>query len=231
MSTFVLVHGAWCGGWIWRRVADLLAAEGHRVFAPTLTGLGERSHLARPDIDLDTHVADIANLIRWEELEDIVLVGHSYAGMVISAVAEAVGPEAIGAIVYVDAFLPDDGMSLADYAPLPLSEEADLPEWLVPPIPAAPPRSHAPDCDWLNHLRTPQPRGTFVQRPSLTGAVQRVTRKTYVLATGYESVFGRFARKARDDGGWQLREISSGHDPMLSHPSETAALFLEAAGL
>lgn len=231
MSTFVLVHGAWCGGWIWRRVADRLVAEGHRVFTPTLTGVGERSHLASPEVDLDTHVADVANLIRWEELEDVVLVGHSYGGMVISAVVEVVEAEAIGSIVFVDAFVPDDGMALVDYAPLPPDDEGALHDWLVPPIHAAPPRNHAPDCDWLNRLRTPQPKGTFVQRPRLTGAVGRVSRKAYVLATGYESIFRSFAEKVRDEGDWRLREIVSGHDPMLSHPSETAALLAESPGL
>jgi len=104
--TFVLVHGAWHGGWCWRRVADRLRHDGHAVFAPTLTGLGERSHLLRPGIDLATHVADIVNVMQWERLSDVVLCGHSYGGFVISGVAEAT-PALIRSIVFLDAFLPE----------------------------------------------------------------------------------------------------------------------------
>lgn len=229
MSSFILVHGAWCGGWIWRRVADRLIAMGHRVFCPTLTGLGERSHLASPQVDLETHIADIANLIRWEGLENAVLVGHSYAGFVISGVAEIVPPAALDAIVYLDAFVPADGSCLADYVPVPADASGELPEWLVPPIPAAPPRSHAPDCGWLNRLRTPQPRKTFTQSIRLAGALERVPHKAYVLATGYPSPFVGFAEPLRARPGWYVHEIPSGHDLMLSHPDEIAAILIEAA--
>ncbi len=114
MAIFVLVHGAWGGGWIWRGVADELRRRGHVVFTPTLTGVGERSHLLGPDIDLDTQITDIVNVMKWEDLEDVVLVGHSYGGMVISGVAERM-ERAISSIVYLDAFYPDDGKSLSDY--------------------------------------------------------------------------------------------------------------------
>src|SRR3954467_13289778 len=103
-KTFVLVHGAWHGGWCWRRVSDLLEKKGHKVFAPTMTGLGERSHLIGGKIDLATHVTDIVNVIKWENLNDIVLVGHSYGGVIISGVAEQMR-DAIGSIVFLDAFL------------------------------------------------------------------------------------------------------------------------------
>src|SRR5215207_1008720 len=112
MATFVLVHGAWAGGWAWMRVADILVAPGHRVYTPTLSGLGERSHLADRNIDLTTHVNDIVNEIRWKDLENIVLVGHSYSGFVITGVAEHV-LERIASIVYVDASIPSDGQSFA----------------------------------------------------------------------------------------------------------------------
>jgi pimeloyl-ACP methyl ester carboxylesterase len=106
--TFVLVHGAWHGGWCWRRVADRLRSDGHAVFTPTLTGLGERSHLLRPGIDLATHVADIVNVMRCERLSDVVLCGHSYGGFVISGVAEEM-PALIRSIVFLDAFVPKSG--------------------------------------------------------------------------------------------------------------------------
>ena len=112
-TTFVLVHGAWHGGWCWRRVVDLLTAKGHRAFAPTLTGLGERSHLMRAGINVGTHATDVVNVIKWERLSDVVLCGHSYGGMVVSAVAEQAADK-IASIVFLDAFVPENGDSMAD---------------------------------------------------------------------------------------------------------------------
>ncbi|HET9246308.1 MAG TPA: alpha/beta fold hydrolase, partial [Xanthobacteraceae bacterium] len=120
-KTFVLVHGAWHGGWCWRRVADRLQKGGHKVFTPTMTGLGERSHLLDGKVNLATHVRDIANVIKWESLNDIVLVGHSYGGLIISGVAEEMR-EAIGSIVFLDAFVPENGDSLAAKASQPVRE-------------------------------------------------------------------------------------------------------------
>ena len=117
-KTFVLVHGAWHGGWCWRRVADVLQQRGHNVFTPTMTGLGERSHLIDGKINLTTHVTDIVNVIKWESLNDIVLVGHSYGGIIISGVAEAMR-DTIGSIVFLDAFVPESGDSVATQASQP----------------------------------------------------------------------------------------------------------------
>lgn len=108
MATFVLVHGGWCGGWIWRPMKKLLLAAGHRVHTPTLTGLGERSHLQSTDIDLNVHIADVENLVKWEDLSDIRLVGHSYGGFVITGVASRM-PDAIWKLVYIDAYTIDNG--------------------------------------------------------------------------------------------------------------------------
>jgi len=108
MSTYVLVHGAWRGGWIWKRVRRELQERGHEVFTPALTGVGERSHLLTPQVNLETHIADVINLIRWEQLSDVVLCGHSYGGCVVSGVGDRI-PEKIGALVYLDAFVPEDG--------------------------------------------------------------------------------------------------------------------------
>jgi pimeloyl-ACP methyl ester carboxylesterase len=120
-KTFVLVHGAWHGGWCWRRVADRLQKGGHKVFTPTMTGLGERSHLVDGKVNLATHVRDIVNVIKWESLNDVVLVGHSYGGIIISGVAEEMR-EAIGSIVFLDAFVPENGDSLAAKASQPVRE-------------------------------------------------------------------------------------------------------------
>ena len=106
--TFVLVHGAWHGGWCWQRVADRLRNGGHRVFTPTLTGLGERSHLLQTGIDIATHITDVVNVMKWERLSDVVLCGHSYGGFIISGVAEQMG-STIRSIVFLDAFLPNGG--------------------------------------------------------------------------------------------------------------------------
>jgi pimeloyl-ACP methyl ester carboxylesterase len=116
MATFVLVHGAWHGAWCWRRVARLLTRKGHEVFTPTLTGLAERSHLLSPAIDLETHVLDVVNEMKWQELSNVALVGHSYGGMVISGVVEKM-ERAISSFVMVDAFLPETGQALIDLQP------------------------------------------------------------------------------------------------------------------
>ena len=120
-KTFVLVHGAWHGGWCWRRVADHLEGKGHKVFTPTMTGLGERSHLLTKDINLATHITDIVNVIKWEDLKDIVLVGHSYGGLIISGVADQMGDK-IASIVFLDAFVPENGDSLAEKASQPVRD-------------------------------------------------------------------------------------------------------------
>lgn len=219
---FVLVHGAWCGGWIWRRVSDRLLARGHRVYTPTLTGLGERSHLLNSEISLSTHIQDVTNLILWEELHGIVLVGHSYGGMVISGIAETVPPGTIAAVVFLDAALPEDGKALVDYAPLPPTGDS---AYLVPPIPAAPPRFNPADIDWVNRLRTPQPLGTFTETIKLGGAIDRVPDKAFVLATGYDhGSLAQFAERARTTPGWRYFELNCGHDVMLSMPDETTAI-------
>src|SRR5258705_1716413 len=113
-STYVLVHGAWHGGWCWKRVAPALRAAGHEVYTPTLTGLGERAHLANPAIDLATHISDVVNLLEAEELNEVVLLGHSYGGMVVTGVADR-APARLRRVIYLDAFLPEDGKSLLDY--------------------------------------------------------------------------------------------------------------------
>ena len=116
MATFVLVHGAWWGSWCWSRVRSLLAAEAHQVFTPTLTGLGERSHLLSRDVDLNTHIADVTNLMVWEDLRDVVLVGQSYGGVVARHVADRM-PDWIRSLIYLDAFVPENGKTLFDYLP------------------------------------------------------------------------------------------------------------------
>jgi pimeloyl-ACP methyl ester carboxylesterase len=232
-ATFVLVHGAWHGGWCWRRVEDLLRAAGHRVYAPTLSGIADRSHLAPGGINLSTHVDDIVNLIRWEGLKDVVLCGHSYGGMIISGVAEKAPPGAIGSIVFLDAFLPADGRSLLDYTRGGdgpgdgMTEEGEA-TGLVTPIPAAVFGVNEADQALVDGLCTKQPYATFNEGLRLTGARGRVAKKAYVLATGWEQTpFPVFAEQVKGDPEWAYYEVDCGHDVMLDAPERLAGILQE----
>ena len=224
---FVLVHGAWWGGdkW-WQGVADPLRAAGHTVLTPCLTGLGYRAHLCGPGVDLSTHIEDIVSLIEWEDLTDIILVGHSYGGMVISGVAERLPPGSIRSIVYLDAFLPEDGQSLSDIAANIADVVGD-----ADPVPA--PLFFAGGNKALEEVlikyARPHPRACFFEKPRLTGARDRIPIKTYVLATRTPQVFGRFAERVKSEPSWRLREIDTAHFMMIERPAETAQLLLEAA--
>jgi pimeloyl-ACP methyl ester carboxylesterase len=229
-KTFVLVHGAWHGGWCWRRVADQLRGRGHAVFTPTLTGLGERAHLLSPSITLDTHVSDVANLIRCEGLSDVVLVGHSYAGFVISGVAERVG-DAIGTFVFLDAFVPEDGDSMASIG-TPATRDAIAAalargETALAPRPAAAFNVNAADCAWVDGLCGPHPIGTFTQPVTLTGARERIGKRAYIRAAAYPNpVFDAHAAKLKARPGWQIAEVPCGHDIMVDMPDRLVELLV-----
>src|SRR3954466_2877755 len=164
--TFVLVHGAWHGGWCWRKLTPLLRAAGHQVFTPTLTGLGDRAHLLSADVDLTTHIKDIAAVLEYEDLRDVVLVGHSYAGMVIAGVAEKAGAR-LAQLVYLDAFLPEDGKSVKDYAGVPPTR-AD--GWRMPAVGG--PRFYGvtdqDDAAWVTRHLVDQSIRTFTQPIALS---------------------------------------------------------------
>jgi len=168
MATFILVHGGFHGGWCWKRLTPHLLAAGHAVHAPTLTGLGERSHLASPENNLSTHIRDILNVLIYEDLTDVVLVGHSYSGMVITGVADR-APERVIGLVYLDAFVPEDGQSLQDIF-RPASSQAASPEvvlldgWRVPYPYRERPFGITSETDvrWVLDKITPQPINTFV---------------------------------------------------------------------
>ncbi len=233
--TFVLVHGAWHGGWCWRRVAELLAAQGHRVLTPTLTGLAERSHLLEAGfrIGLETHVTDVANLFRWEELADVVLCGHSYGGMVVSGVAERVGP-AIRSLVFLDAFVPSNGESVADIATPAVREViaklASEGAASMRPVPAAAFRVNERDRVWVDAMCTPQPLAAMTDKISLTGARERIARKTYVRAAGYPSPsFDSVRTRLAGDSAWRVLEMPCGHDAMVDMPERFAEILIEAA--
>jgi pimeloyl-ACP methyl ester carboxylesterase len=225
MSTYVLVHGAWRGGWIWKPVRKSLQASGHEVFTPTLTGLGERCHLLSPEVTLETHITDVLNVIRYEELADIVLCGHSYGGCVVTGVADRV-PEKIRALVYLDAFVPDNGQSLHDTLPAAdrnnqLEAAKTLGEgWRVPPLPAEVFNVNMRDRGWVNSQSTPHSLACFQQGIRLTGEIGKIKNITYILATGWgPSPFQQFHEKAKAKG-WKTVTFNCGHDVILDRPNE-----------
>ena len=230
----VLVHGGWRGGWSWRRVADRLRMAGHPVFAPTLTGLCERSHLCSPAVGLFVHIDDIVNLVEWEDLDDVVLVGHSYGGMVITGVAERLHSR-IRSMVFLDAFLPSAGASLFDQLPDAMRQgflEAakTLGGEVVPPPPAAAFLVNEADRAWVDAKCTPQPMATFLEKIASVDGVAKVASKIYVLATAYDSpAFVPIAARLRGDPAWLVVEIAAGHDLLIDEPDAVAKIIRRAA--
>ena len=233
-ATFVLVHGAWHGGWCYARVAALLRARGHTVFAPTLTGQGERAHLLNGSINLSTHIEDVLGVFRCERLSNVVLAGHSYGGMVITGVADRIA-ERIHALAYLDAFVPDDGQSLFDIN-IPANtqrflESAGTSGGLSVPAPSAAYFGvNAADSAAVDALATPHPIGCFTEKLKLSGAHRSVKKRLYVHATVLprESPFRVFYERAKANG-WSAHALACGHDVMLDMPEETAQL-LESVG-
>lgn len=235
MANFVLVHAAWHGGWEWRRVAQRLRAAGHEVFTPTLTGCGERSHLLSRDIGLDTHLRDVGNLILWEDLQDVVLAGHSYSGTVVTGVADQLS-ERIRARVYFDAFVPRDGQSTMDLTPDWRKQEiidlarTDGEGWYVPPHHAERWVSDPEDRAWLQSKVTAQPLKSLTDPVHLTGAVSRVPG-IYVLSAAFKpSPFWQFYEALQAAPGWRLFQLPTLHDAMISMPDEVTAILQSAAG-
>jgi pimeloyl-ACP methyl ester carboxylesterase len=230
-TTFVLVHGAWHGGWCYARVAEALRARGYRVFTPTMTGLGERVHLANTDITLSTHVTDIVNVLKFEDLHDVVLCGHSYGGNVITGVVEAV-PERIAALFFLDAFVPLDGQSLLDAAGAATRErfEASAASGYLPPIKSKNFGVNEADREYVDAQCVPQPLKTFSEGLALTGARERCAHKTYVRAGNYRSPgFDEARARISAEGGWFVDAIPSGHDVMLDAPAELTGALIAAA--
>lgn len=233
MATFVLVHGAWHGSWCWKRVRTALQRQGHDVFTPTLTGIGERAHLLTPQVNLETHINDVLNLIRWEELDDIVLCGHSYAGCVVSSVVDRI-PERISRLIYLDAFVPETGKSLHDCLPedqramqLDLCRQVGE-GWKVPPIPAEVFNVNTADRAWVDRQCTMQSLATFQQPVLRTGRPLPADKVTYILATGWEgSPFVQFHERAKL-AGWHTLSLDCGHDVMLDRPAELVRILLGA---
>jgi pimeloyl-ACP methyl ester carboxylesterase len=227
-QVFVLVHGAWHGGWCWRWLAPLLREQGHRVFTPTLTGLGERAHLLAPEIDLTMHVEDVLGVLRYQDLSDVVLVGHSYGGMVVSGVVER-APERVAHAIYLDAFLPNDGESIRDLGTPDLDEIAAMygDGWRMPPSGKAVDFGVAnPEiAAWIDARLGDQPYGTFTEPIHLTRSKDDDRARSFILAS--EFLFPAHADRARERG-FEVRELmGAGHDAMVTMPQELATMLLD----
>ncbi|BAQ46666.1 alpha/beta hydrolase [Methylobacterium aquaticum] len=232
--TFVLVHGAWHGGWCWVRVADRLRAQGHRVLSPTCTGLGERAHLMSRAITLDTFVQDIAGTIAAEELTDVVLVGHSFGGLAISGVAEAM-PERLRHLVYLDALIVEPGRSPFDglarevvAARRRAAAESSGGVSLPPPPAVAFGVLDSADAAWLERRLTPHPLGTYESPLPIRGPVGNGLPRTYVdCTTPSYATLDRVKDWVRAQPGWNWRNLATGHDAMVSAPGPLADLLVE----
>jgi pimeloyl-ACP methyl ester carboxylesterase len=231
-ATFVLVHGAWHGGWCWQRVAPLLRAAGCEVHTPTLTGLGDRAHLANRAIDLETHIADICALLEMENLGDVVLAGHSYAGMVIAGVADRAAAR-LKRLVYVDAFVPEHGKCLLDYWPAETRADVETratATGFVPPTPLPAYGVTKPeDLAWAEPRIRPQPLGTWNGRLQLKNGETALPRAYIRCTDPARPIFDQFSRRLAHDPAWTYREIAAGHDCMIADPHGTAELLLSLA--
>jgi pimeloyl-ACP methyl ester carboxylesterase len=224
----VLVHGAWGGAWIWRRVLEPLRAAGHEVHAVTLTGDGERAHLRRPDIGLQTHIDDVVGLVRAEELRGIVLVGHSYGGMVITGAAAALraaDPASVAGLVYVDAMVPLPGEGWGDaHAPEVVAARraaAAANDNALPPPDPADFGLHGADRDWLRRRQVPHPFGMYRVPLHYDAALIEPLPRLFVDCTqpAYPTI-DAMRQRVRETPGWQVAEIATGHCPMVSAPDD-----------
>jgi pimeloyl-ACP methyl ester carboxylesterase len=235
MTTYLLVHGAWHGGWCWRQVSRRLRAAGYDVFTPTLTGLGERAHLMRPETGLATHVQDILGTLTYEDLYDVVLVGHSYAGMVISGVAEQAA-ERLAHLAYFDAFVPGDGQALADFQSAGAHERyAELARvkgngYGLPPFSRTFGVTREEDLAWMDSRLGLQPLKTFLDPVRLSSPQARQLPRTYIYCTTPGGApFEQFANRLRTDNDWRYVEIATGHDAMVTEPEQLSRLLLDLA--
>ncbi len=242
MATFVLVHGAWHGGWCYRDTANALRAAGHQVFTPTHSGVGERAHQSAENITLETHVRDVCGCIEAEELDDVILCGHSYGGMVITGVADRL-PQRIRSLVYLDAFVPEHGQSLTMVLRLALSPEVAAGfmgafhgtalagnSGLMAPIPAEAFGIKADNRAWVDRRCVAQALATFELPLLLTGAGAAVKNRLYILADGWDpSPFRHFAAKLAGQPGWRVTKLPCSHDVMVDMPLELANELMKLA--
>ena len=235
MATFVLVHGSCHGGWCWKKVTPLLRKDGHEVYTPTLTGLGERSHLVSNDIGLDTHILDITQVLEYESLNEVILVGHSYGGLVIAGVAEKV-PERIRRLIYLDAYIPQDNKSafdiesyletisrfeFQDFKKRTLKEHGK--EWLIASYkPEEYGVTNPDDISWMNSRLFPMPWHTHDQPLKITNLKAKILPKSYICCTEFGNAQFKAQKSAAVD--WDYHELMKGHDVMITAPKELVQL-------
>jgi pimeloyl-ACP methyl ester carboxylesterase len=247
MATYVLVHGGFHGGWCWERMVPPLEGASHTVYAPSLPGLGSRASELSPEVGLDTHIQDVVGLLSDKDLHGVILVGHSYGGIVITGVVDAV-PERIAHLVYLDTFVPRDGEAMADIVPMQIrrfrKEAQESGEgWRVDPPQKMPfgikglyGVTTEPDLSWVRRSETPQSLKTFEQPLHLTNpAIVLSKPRTHIYCTGEGFFFSLMRRLTSPrtlpprEVGWRLRELPTGHDAMITMPRELAKLLLEVA--
>ncbi len=221
MATFVLIPGGWHGGWYFQSLARQLRRAGHEAYPLTLTGLGERSHLLTSSVNLDTHIQDVIQVLESEQIENAVLCGHSYGGMVVSGAADRM-PERMGTLVYCDAYVPEDGdscWSLAGDAFRDLFiQEATVSGYVV----TAPSR--------LDRRATAHPLGSFLQAIRLTGALNRIQRRHFVYLSGWDQTpFASVYERLRQDPTWSVHTLPVGHNVMSEAPDRLLEILLDAA--
>jgi pimeloyl-ACP methyl ester carboxylesterase len=223
MATFVVAHGAWSAGWGWKKMHPLMQALGHRLITPTLTGLGERGHLAHPDIDLDTHIADILGVLTFEDLNGINLIGHSYGGMVATGVADRARAR-IAKLIYIDAFAPNDGDSVMSVLPEQAkAQRKPSADGFIPPGPM-PPDTPPQDRDWAGPLRLPQPAKTFEQALRFQNGPLTLPRHyIYCSRNAPDDRFRQFYERAQREG-WGHDSIDASHNPHITCPNALADL-------
>lgn len=219
MATIVVAHGAWSAGWAWKKMRPLMPAAGHELFVPTYTGLGEREHLLTREINLETHIDDVLGVLKYEDLNDVVLVGHSYGGMVATGVADR-ARNRIRQLIYYDAFVPRAGQSLSDLggagnsARTRAEKEGD--GWLVPSNPI-PPDTAPADVAWIAARRLRQPLACFEQKLALSGDLTLPRSYIRCARIGPVDVFRPFLERARAEG-WPHIEIDASHSAHVTAP-------------
>jgi pimeloyl-ACP methyl ester carboxylesterase len=228
MALFVVAHGAWNAGFAWKKMHPLMGGRGHRLVTPTYTGLGERAHLARPEIDLDTHIADILGVLECEDLSGVNLIGHSYGGMVATGVADR-ARALIAQLVYIDAFVPNDGDSALDLLPPATRAQRQAgDDGFIPPGPM-PPDTSPDDVAWCMPRRKPQPAKTFEQKLRLQNGPLALPRHyVYCARRPPDDRFRAFYERAKREG-WGAHEIDSSHNPHITCPDVLADLLARIA--